>query len=121
MPYFKFSKIAPPYKRMTKIEFLKKLFQTEDVQSTDCGQRYIVKGYFVWVDDLKGGRVSIKVKFFKHEAVAVQTAITMYHNLVYMQGSIVDAATKWDVYHPDTSGRFPAGLWAARLRCDKHW
>lgn len=106
---------------MTKIEFLKNLFLTEDVKSTDCGQRYWVKNYMVYVDNLKGGRVSIKVKFFRTEAVAVQTAITMYHNLRYMQGSVVDAATKWDVYHPGTSGRFPTGLWVARLRCDKHW
>lgn len=106
---------------MTKIDFLKKLFNTEDVQSSDCGQRYWAKGYQVYVDNLKGGRVSIKVKFFKTEAVAVRTAITMFHNLRYMQGSVVDAATKWDVYQPSTCGRFPRGLWVARLRCDRHW
>lgn len=106
---------------MTKIEFLKKLFNTKDVRSTGCGQRYIVKNYFVWVDNLTGGRVSIKVKFFRTEAVAVRTATTMFNNLLDMQGSVVDAATGWDVYQPDTCGRFPRGLWVAKLRCDKHW
>ena len=107
---------------MKKIEFLRNLFCTEEVYSSDCGQRYWVKGYQVYVDNLKGGRVSIKVKFFKTEAVAVQTAITMFHNLRYMQGSVVDAATKWDVYQPSSASRWPASkLWVARLRCDKHW
>ena len=108
---------------MKKIEFLKKLFKTENVQSTDCGQRYDVNGYMVWVDTLGRGRISVKVKYFRTEMIAKHVAKTMYENLLNDSELVVDAATKWDVYHPHTSGaRFPnSKIWVARLKCDKVW
>lgn len=111
---------------MKKIEFLKKLFETEDVKSTDCGQKYWVKIMAktkqVWVDNLPGGRVSIKVKGYSNKLVAMAVAEAMYHSLVNMPGSVVDAATKWSVYRIGDIAFGPkTGGWAARLICDKHW
>lgn len=105
---------------MTKIEFLKKLFATEDVKSSHCGQLYYVKGKCVWVDVFKNGQISVKMKFFTTLEEATWWAYFIYCNLWKMNGSVVDAATKWNVYHPIWGNRRTRS-YAARLICDKYW
>ncbi len=108
---------------MKKIEFIKNVLGATLIESNDCGQSY----YFVadwgrgnvWVDTLKGGRVSIKVKHFRMKEAAEYVATKLYNNLLNMSGSVVDAATKADTYK-GFCARYSCG-YVARLRCDKHW
>lgn len=111
---------------MTKIEgiqsMVKSIFGRDAVvESTDCGQRYWVKGIgTIYVDTLKGGRVSIKIKYFTESEEALRVAKAMWNWLYYFSGITVDAASKADIYstfHP----RYGRVLYAARLRCDKWW
>lgn len=91
------------------------------VESTDCGQRYYVWGKrSIYVDVLKGGRVSIKIKYFRSPDEPNRVAKAMWNWLYYFSGITVDAASKADVYatnHPRVGGT----VYAARLRCDKWW
>lgn len=111
---------------MTKIEGIQSLVRSifgkdATVESTDCGQRYwVTGGGNIYVDTLKGGRVSIKIKPFTNPDSAVRAAKAMWNWLYYFSGITIDAATKADVYstfHP----RYGRILYAARLRCDKWW
>lgn len=111
---------------MTKIEGIQSMVSSiygKDslVESTDCGQRYSIedKG-FIYVDTLKGGRVSIKIKYLITSEGAARVAKAMWNWLYYFSGITVDASAKADVYstfHP----RFGRVLYVARLRCDKWW
>ena len=56
--------------------------------------------------------------FFTRES-AQRYAEQLLKNLREMPGSVIDAATKADVYEAECRG-YKCG-WAARLRCDKHW
>lgn len=107
---------------MTKIEFLQNLLGGI-VSASDCGQRYIWEHNgtrsIVWVDTLKGGRISIKFKYFFSKEGADKAARFLWHRAMQTKGLVIDAATKADVYQGSCS-RFPAG-WVARLRCDKVW
>lgn len=104
---------------MTKIEFLKKLFKTEDVTCGDCGQMYWVNKNLVWVDNLKGGRISVKIKPWSNCQVAYVNAKKLWNNLMEMNYP-VDAATKVDVYVCRTQGMYDGYEgFAIRLRCDK--
>lgn len=123
---------------MTKIEFLKNLFPGLKVKSGYFGQMYELYGQetrtdafgysqnierrvaVVFVDILKGGNISIKVKFFYDREIALDVARKMLENLKAMKDSVVDAATKADVY---IAGGilWPNKVWVARLKCDKHW
>lgn len=110
---------------MTKIEGIQSLvhriFGSVTVESTDCGQRYYVpcRGN-IYIDTLRGGRVSIKIKNFEDPDQAGKVAKAMWNWLYYFSGITVDAASKADVYstfHP----RYGRVLYGARLRCDKWW
>ena len=101
---------------MTKIEFLKKLFRTENVTCGDCGQMYWVDRYLVWVDNLKGGRMSVKLKPYINYARALRVAKDLWVDFLKMNYP-VDAATKLDVYEC-RRGMSGSG-YAVRLRCDK--
>lgn len=103
---------------MTKQEFISKLFKSF-AHYEGCGQCMQTRIGTVWVDDLKGGRVSIKVKPFFTRGSAQRYAEQLLENLREMPGSVIDAATKADVYEAECRG-YKCG-WAARLRCDKHW
>lgn len=111
---------------MTKIEGIQSMVESifgkdATVESTDCGQRYWVKGMgTIYVDTLKGGRVSIKIKYFAESEAAYRAVKAMWNWLYYFSGITVDAASKADIYstfHP----RYGRVLYAARLRCDKWW
>lgn len=102
---------------MTKVEFLKKLFKTENVRCGDCGQMYWVNGRLVWVDTLKGGRISVKLKPFIDIVRAQQYRYILEKNLMSMDYP-VDAATKVDIYKCRHYGGFVSG-WAVRIKCDK--
>ena len=101
---------------MTKVEFLKKLFRTEDVRSGDCGQMYWVDGHLIWVDNLKRGRISVKLKPYANFTGALKVGRDLWTNLLRMKYP-VDAATKVDIYYCSSS-RERYG-YAVRLRCDK--
>ena len=101
---------------MTKVEFLKKLFRTDNVKCGDCGQMYWVDGHLVWVDNLKGGRISVKLKPYTTFTGALKVGRELWTNLLRMKYP-VDAATKVDVYKCYCA-RWGSG-YAARLRCDK--
>jgi len=103
---------------MTKQEFISKLFNSFAYYE-GCGQCMQTRLGTIWVDDLKGGRVSIKVKPFLTRESAQRCAEQLLENLREMPGSFIDAATKADVYKVEYRG-YICG-WAARLRCDKHW
>lgn len=102
---------------MTKIEFLKKLFRTDDVRSGDCGQMYWVDGNLIWVDNLKGGRMSVKLKPYTSYARALRVAKDLWVDLLKMNYP-VDAATKVDVYESHCGRGYGSG-WAVRIRCDR--
>jgi len=111
---------------MTKIKGIQSMVESifgkdATVESTDCGQRYWVKGKgLIYVDTLGGGRVSIKIKYFTTFDNARTVAKAMWNWLYYFSGITVDAASKADIYstfHP----RYGRVLYAARLRCDKWW
>lgn len=111
---------------MTKIEgiqsMVKSIFGRDAiVESTDCGQRYWIRGKgLIYVDTLGGGRVSIKIKYFTTFDSAHRVAKAMWNWLYYFSGIVVDAASKADVYetlHPRVGGT----VYGARLRCDKWW
>lgn len=106
---------------MTKIEFLKKLFLTDDIHRVSCGQIYemrLMGTHLLFVDDLKGGRVSIKLKYFTNFEQARVFASMMWHSLQSMSVDWANEATV-DIYKCEAD-RYSAG-WAARLRCRKHW
>lgn len=104
---------------MTKIEFLKKLFKTEDVKSAGCGQCYYVNNSTVWVDNLRGGRMSVKVKPYRDKEQAERVGKLLWNSLMDMNYP-VDAATKVDVYRCYSYGLgMEIWRWAVRLRCDK--
>lgn len=111
---------------MTKIEGIKSMVKTiygrgYKVESNGCGQSYYVPGMgLIWVDCLKGGRVSIKLKYFKAPEQAARAAKAMWNWLYYFSGITVDAASKADTYKVFHS-RFGGPLYAARLICDKWW
>ena len=98
------------------------------VESTDNGQMYVIREVYnplvtsciIYVDILKGGRVSIKIKYFDSMETAERFARGMYNRLYSFTGIVVDAATKADAYEI-CSPRFRGPLYAARLRCDKWW
>ena len=111
---------------MTKIEGIQSMAKSvfgrdAIVESTDCGQRYWIKGKgLIYVDTLKGGRVSIKIKYFTTFYTARTVAERMWNWLYCFSGIVVDAASKADVYetlHPRVGGT----VYGARLRCDKWW
>lgn len=119
-------------KPRTKLEGLtdmvKCIFGKEvKVESTDCGQRYYIRdphqGYFgiVYIDPLKRGRVSIKIKHCP-TIEPYRLSKAMWNWLYYFSDLTVDAASKADVYGAllpwgDSRG---APL-IPRLRCDKWW
>ena len=111
---------------MTKIEGINSMVQTIygkefKAEANGCGQCYDVPGKgLIWVDLLKRGRVSIKLKYFGDPEQAGRVAKAMWNWLYYFSGITVDAASKVDIYstfHP----RYGRVLYAARLRCDKWW
>ena len=118
---------------MTKIEGLRRMINIlyggwATVKSTDNGQMYVIREVYnplvtsgiIYVDILKGGRVSIKIKYFDSLETAERFARGMYNWLYSFTGIVVDAATKADAYKIYSS-RFRGPLYAARLRCDKWW
>lgn len=118
---------------MTKIEGLRRMInilygEYATVESADNGQLYVIRGVYnpmdisgiIYVDTLKGGRVSVKIKYFDSKEVAERFARGMYNWLYSFTGIVVDAATKADAYEI-CSYRFRGPLYAARLRCDKWW
>lgn len=116
---------------MTKIEGINSLVKAIygknfTARTAGCGQCYwvecqeLTKGSLIWVDCLKGGRVSIKIKFFKEPDRAKRVAKAMWNWLYYFSDIPVDAASKADTYTSYPS-RFGGPLYAARLKCDKWW
>ena len=118
---------------MTKIEGLRRMINIlyggyATVESADNGQLYVIRGVYnpmdisgvIYVDTLKGGRVSVKIKYFDSMETAERFARGMYNWLYSFTGIVVDAATKADAYEI-CSSRFRGPLYAARLRCDKWW
>lgn len=120
---------------MTKREFIEKLIRSMygrnySVEYNECGQNLSIKdenGHYVgpqiWADTLKGGRVSIKLKHFEWSAEGLQkanrVAKALWNALYYMEGSVVDAATRCEVFTGHTS-RF-GHYYVVRLRCDRVW
>lgn len=113
---------------MTKIEGINSMVQAVfgtglKVESNGSGQCYSIAapGYgLIWVDVLRGGRVSIKIKYFSEWKRALDVSAKMWYWLCNRSGIVVDAAAKADTYmtyHP----RFGGPLFAARLKCDKWW
>lgn len=118
---------------MTKIEGLRRMINIlyggyATVESADNGQMYVIREVYnpmfasgiIYVDILKGGRVSVKIKYFDSMETAERFARGMYNWLYSFTGIVVDAATKADAYEI-CSSRFRGPLYAARLRCDKWW
>lgn len=118
---------------MTKIEGLRRMINIlyggyVTVESADNGQLYVIREVYnpmdirgiIYVDILKGGRVSVKIKYFDSKEEAERFARGMYNWLYSFTGIVVDAATKADAYEI-CSSRFRGPLYAARLRCDKWW
>lgn len=116
---------------MTKIEGLRSLVKqvfgkNVTVDSTDCGQKYFIRdpkqGYLgmIFIDTLKGGRVSLKIKHCPH-IEADRLAKTMWNWLYYFSEITVDAASKADVYWSYPSWGGHVGVKTPRLICDKWW
>lgn len=116
---------------MKKIDFVKQIMgsvlgKTTTVESNGCGQCYHVtwfegtkqKFFTLWVDNLRGGRISMKVKCLEKER-AERLAKAMW-NALYYGDFVVDAASKADVYE-HYSPRGGCWYYVARLRCDKVW
>lgn len=111
---------------MKKIEVLRDMFKSVGGilnPSGYCGQYYNLdlkgKRYDVWVDSLKRGRVSIKVKHFSDKDMARLVAASLYNYLLNSPYT-VDAATKGDVYRVHDWNHVFLG-YGARLICDKLW
>lgn len=122
---------------MTKIEFLNDIARTmcgrhAHVESTDCGQRYTmvwpgkdkwgndrVCRKTLWIDTLKNGRISLKVKFAKY-ADAERMAHCLWNAVYYSDKYVLDAKAKADVYECYTCAYGHVGF-GARLRMDKVW
>lgn len=120
---------------MTKKEFIEKLIQSMygrkyTVEYNGNGQNLSIRdkdghyvGPWIWADNLKGGRVSIKLKYFEWSTEGLQkanrAAKALWNVLYYMEGSVVDAATRCDVFRGHTS-RF-GYYYVVRLRCDRAW
>lgn len=126
---------------MKKIEFLKRMVQwcwgpEFSVKAGDCGQRYWITRLGdpvreVWVDNLPGGRASIKIKFSNTllgRTIAQSISDAMW-NFLMSNEFVVDAAAKADWYEGfeyaslvTQEGRGDKTKVAvARLRCDKYW
>ena len=131
---FEFSKIAS-YRRMTKKEFLtdiaKSVFgRSAHVESSTCGQRYwfvwkekdTVRRMMFWIDTLKWGRISLKVKGFSDPMQAIRMSKALWNAAYYSDKNyVLDAKAGADVYRTvPTWGGAPGG-YVARLRMDKVW
>lgn len=110
-------------KNMKKIEILRDMFKSVGgILNSEgyCGQYYNLelKGrrYDVWVDNLPGGRVSIKVKYFKHENDAALIAMLLDNKIMHKGAT----NTKADTYKVHVWDHVFLG-YGARLICDKPW
>ena len=108
---------------MKKFEALQEAFSSVGgiLERTNyCGQLYnlfIGKGFCeVWVDNLPGGRVSIKVKSFKHKNMAAMIAILLDNRIMHMGVT----NTKVDAYQAHRFYGTERG-YAARVICSKFW
>lgn len=84
----------------------------------DDGSRY--GGCYLWVDSLKGGRVSIKFKYFgmSYAFLNMKDRLETFVSNAPQGTLFTDAATKVDAYLSRTSSH---GGMVLRLQCDKMW
>lgn len=135
---FEFKKTSFNYPRvpvkepMKKIEFLNRLMQwcygpEVNVVASENGQQYDLMRdgehlRTIWVDNLRGCRVSIKLKYKDTPVGRAMAQSVSDHMMDFLMSNnfIVDAATKSDVYENYSSR---GGCWykVARLRCDRFW
>lgn len=119
---------------MKKIEFLKDVAnsiwgRSAQVHSTDCGQLYTVtyegprggtRMLELWIDSIKNGRISLKIKCLDPVA-ALRYAKALWNAVYYSDRNyVLDAKAKADVYSA-FSPRGNACYYVARLRMDKVW
>lgn len=118
---------------MKKIKFLNDLAKyvwgpQAKVEGTDCGQCYTVTVTedglvrMMYVDSLKGGRCSIKIKYYADSALGHHTAARISRSMMnyLLQSDLtVDAATKAGAYRGHNS-RF-GYYYVANLKCDRFW
>lgn len=119
---------------MKKIKFLNDLAKhvwgnQAKVESTDCGQRYEVAvtsdgtvRKLIYVDPIKNGRCSIKVKYYSNSRLGHHTAEGVSNSMMgYLleQGLVIDVITKAACYKGRTS-RF-GYYYVANLKCDRYW
>lgn len=77
-------------------------------------------GCYLWVDPLKGGRVSIKFKYFgmSYAFLNMKDRLETFVSNAPQRTFFTDAATKVDAYLSRTSQH---GGMVLRLQCDKMW
>lgn len=74
---------------------------------------------YMWVDELGGGRVSIKFKYFpaSYAFMTYEDRLRTFINTASQNVFFTDAATEVDTFF---SKAWNKG-WVLRLRCDKQW
>lgn len=121
---------------MTKIQFLQIIAQAAFPYPVKVehyyGSCYTVRslpddgsGYekcYLWVDSLKGGRVSIKFKSFgmSYAFLNLKDRLETFISNAPQSTFFTDAATKVDIYLSRIS-RYGCGGMVLRLQCDKMW
>ena len=77
-------------------------------------------GCYLWVDLLKGGRVSIKFKYFgmSYAFLNMKDRLETFVSKAPQKTLFTDAATEVDAYLSRTSCQ---GGMVLRLKCDKMW
>lgn len=119
---------------MKKIEFLTDIAhsmwgKSAKVYSAGNGQKYIItytvrmgqRAVLLWIDTLKGGRVSIKIKGFRIDE-AVRCAKALWNAVYYSDKNyVLDAKAKADIYKSSSPSMSRISNYVARLRMDKVW